>query len=175
MRASTFGLARGAATAQRVSAEHGSPRHTKKAHGRGAKFDCSAEMLDTHWHDARELKHNMCMVLEWLLSSSRLFQIAWNSYVLSASASSDESPIVVGSNGRLASAVGARVSVIVGSCVGSRREVRGGRGGPRDPAGRRDSWPRAIPRRCNEKILRENECLLLEDLVQSCVQGKGGK
>ena len=82
-------------------------------------------MLDTHWHDARELKHNMCMVLEWLLSSSRLFQIAWNSYVLSASASSDESPIVVGSNGRLASAVGARVSVIVGSCVGSRREVRG--------------------------------------------------
>ena len=117
----------------------------------------------------------MCMVLEWLLSSSRLFQIAWNSYVFSASASSDESPIVVGSNGRLASAVGARVSVIVGSCVGSRREVRGGRGCPRDPAGRRDSWPRAMPRRCSEKILRENECLLLEDLVQSCVQGKGGK
>ena len=84
--------------------EHGSPRHTQKAQGRGsgAQRTSSAEMLDTH--DARELEHNMCMVLEWLLSSSKLFQIAWNSYVFSASASSDES-IAVGSNGRLAAKV----------------------------------------------------------------------
>ena len=43
----------------------------------------------------------MCMVLEWILSTSKLFQVVWNSYVFNTSVSLDES-VQISSQGRVA-------------------------------------------------------------------------
>ena len=52
-------------------------------------------------NEEEELKRRMCMVLEWLISYPKLFQIIWNSYVFNTNALLDES-ILVTSNGRVA-------------------------------------------------------------------------
>ena len=52
------------------------------------------------------LEVRMCMVLEWLIASCKLFAIVWNTYVFNTNASLDRS-IAVTSNGRLATKVAA--------------------------------------------------------------------
>ena len=49
---------------------------------------------------ARQQQH-ICMVLEWLLSTSKLFQVVWNSYVFNTGMSLDES-VEISCNGRVA-------------------------------------------------------------------------
>ena len=98
-----------------------SPLHKAQVRGGGARGPNSAGVkpdtqtrpnTQTHMLDTlavRELERNMCMVMQWLLASSKLFQIVWNSYLFNPhnepiNDQASES-IAVGSNGRLAAKV----------------------------------------------------------------------
>jgi len=71
-------------------------------------------LQDLQWKQTQEQlllqERRVCMVLEWILSTSKLFQVVWNSYVFNSSPSLDES-VEISSQGRVATkARGADVS-----------------------------------------------------------------